>query len=393
MLRGSKLPEKIRVFSLASFLNDFGAEMVFSVWPIFVTSFMGADLIVLGLLIFVHELGHFLVAKRAGVGVTTFSLGFGPRLFGLKRGGTDYRLSAIPLGGFVRMVGEHPGEEVAPEDIPRSFSHKPVAWRLAIVAAGPLSNVIFAFVAYYLVLLLWGLPTMTTLVGDVVKDQPAALAGVQKGDRVLAIGGQAVEHWGEMVKAIQSSKGQPVDVSLDRRGRQVTVTLQPLPVKVTDIFGEEHEVYRVGIMGGGEALTKPVGPVEAVGLALNKTYLAGELIAVSVVKMVQRKVAMDTLGGPIMIAQVAGEAARHGLAPLLDLAALLSVNLAILNLLPIPALDGGHVFFFLFEALTRRPVSLAVREKAQQVGMALLILLMVFIFYNDIARLLAGTPQ
>ena len=350
-------------------------------------------LIVLGLLIFVHELGHFLVAKRAGVGVTTFSLGFGPRLLGLKRGGTDYRLSAIPLGGFVRMVGEHPGEEVAPEDIPRSFSHKPVSWRLAIVAAGPLSNVLFALLAYYLVLVFWGLPTMTTLVGDVVKDQPAAQAGVLKGDRVLSIDGRVLENWGDMVTAIQDSQGRPVGMVLNRQGRQVHLVLRPQPVEIKDVFGDRHQVYRVGIMAGGEALTKVVGPLEAVGLAAKKTYMAGELIAMSVIKLIQRKVAMDTLGGPIMIAQVAGEAARQGVAPLLDLAALLSVNLAILNLLPIPALDGGHVFFFLVEAITRRPVSLAVREKAQQVGMALLILLMGFIFYNDIVRLLAGTPQ
>ncbi|MFZ5587594.1 MAG: RIP metalloprotease RseP [Thermodesulfobacteriota bacterium] len=349
--------------------------------------------VVLGLLIFVHELGHFLVAKRAGVGVTTFSLGFGPRLIGFKRGGTDYRLSAIPLGGFVRMVGEHPGEEVDPADIPRSFSHKPVGWRLAIVAAGPVSNVLFALIAYFGLLLFWGLPTLTTQVGDVTPGQPAAIAGVQKGDTVLAIDGRPVEHWGDMVRLIQGSGGRALAVAVERAGRRVDLSLTPQPVAVTNIFGEQTEVYRVGIVASGQSLIKEVGPVEALGLAVQKTYAAGELIVLSVVKMLERKVSVDTLGGPIMIAQVAGEAARQGLATLLDLAALLSVNLAILNLLPIPALDGGHIFFFLWEALTRRPVKLAVREKAQQVGMALLLLLMVLIFYNDIARLVAGGPQ
>ena len=350
-------------------------------------------IVVLGLLVFVHELGHFLVAKRAGVAVTTFSLGFGPLVFGIKRGGTDYRLSAIPLGGFVRMVGEHPGEEVAPEDIPRSFSHKPVGWRLAIVAAGPVSNVLFALVTYFLLLLVWGLPSLTTEVGDVVAGQPAALAGVAKGDKVLAIAGQPVEHWGDMVGLIQAAQGRPVEVLLERNRRQVTVSLTPQPVEVKNIFGEPATVYRVGIVSSGKSVVLDVGPGQAARLALERTYAAGELIVLSVVKMFERKVSVDSLGGPIMIAQVAGEAARQGLAPLLDLAAMLSVNLAILNLLPIPALDGGHLFFFTWEALTRRPVRLAVREKAQQVGMALLLLLMVLIFYNDIARIVTGAPQ
>ncbi len=349
--------------------------------------------VVLGVLIFVHELGHFLVAKLAGVGVNTFSLGFGPRLIGFKHGGTDYRLSAIPLGGFVRMVGEHPGEEIDPADIPRSFSHKPVGWRLAIVAAGPFCNVIFALLTYYLLLMVWGLPTMTTLVGEVIKDQPAALAGVQGGDRVLAINGQPVEHWGEVASAVQGSKGQPIQFLLDRRGRQVSLAVRPQAQEVKDIFGEERQVFRVGIKASGETIVKPVRVFEAVGMALNRTYLAGEIIVVSVVKLAQRKVSADTLGGPILIAQVAGEAARQGIPPLMDLAALLSVNLAVLNLLPIPALDGGHLFFFLVEAITRRPVSISVREKAQQVGVALLIMLMAFIFYNDIARLVAGGGQ
>jgi regulator of sigma E protease len=347
-------------------------------------------IVVLGVLIFVHELGHFLVAKRAGVGVTTFSLGFGPRLIGFKKGETDYRLSAIPLGGFVRMVGEHPGEEVDPADLPRSFSHKSVGWRLAIVAAGPVANVIFALLVYYLVLAVWGLPTLTTMVGEVQAGQPAALAGVQKGDRVLAIDGRPMSDWSQMVAAIQGSGGRPVRLLLQRGQQRRELSVQPRQVTVKDLFGDEHQLYRVGIVASQELFTRQVGLIEAGSLALKKTYLAGELIVMSVVKIIQAKVSVDNIGGPILIAQVAGEAARHGLAPLLDLAGLISVNLAILNLLPIPALDGGHVLFFLIEAFTRRPVRPSTREKAQQVGMVLLILLMAFIFYNDIARLVGG---
>jgi regulator of sigma E protease len=349
--------------------------------------------VLLGVLIFVHELGHFLVAKRAGVGVTTFSLGFGPKLVGFRKGETEYRISAVPLGGYVRMVGENPGEEVAPEDLPRSFGQKPVGWRIAIVGAGPVSNIVFALIVYYVVLVGFGLPQLTTLVGGVQKGLPAAEAGIQENDRVLRINGKPMEHWGDMVEAVQGSGGEPVKLLVEREGRRLHLTMQPEKVEATDIFGQQQSVYRVGIVAAGEMVTKEVGPLEATSLAAEKAYGAAALIAVSVYKLITREVSMDSLGGPILIAQAAGQAARHGLAPFLDLAGLISVNLAVLNLLPIPALDGGHLFFFLVEAVRRKPVSLAWREKAQQMGMALLLLLMVVIFYNDIARIVTGgTP-
>ncbi|MGD8561728.1 MAG: RIP metalloprotease RseP [Desulfarculaceae bacterium] len=350
-------------------------------------------IIALGALIFVHELGHFLVAKLAGVGVETFSLGFGPRLVGIKRGETDYRISAIPLGGFVRMVGEHPGDEVSPEDLPRSFSHKPLGWRVAIVAAGPAANVLLALLIYYFVLVTWGIPNLTTMVGDVLPDQPAKQAGMQKGDLVRAINGKPVVYWTDMVAAIQQNQTRPMHMVLERAGQAVEVSINPREVVVKDIFNEEHRVFRIGIRASHQMVVREVGFLEAVDWALRKTYLAGELIAVSVIKLVQRKVSMDNLGGPILIAQAASEAASQGLPPLLDLTALISVNLAVLNLLPIPALDGGHLFFFLLEAIRRKPVSRSTRDKAQQVGMALLLLLMLVIFYNDIARIVAGGSQ
>jgi regulator of sigma E protease len=291
------------------------------------------------------------------------------------------------------MVGENPSDEVDQADKEHSFSEKPIGWRFAIVAAGPMANIVFALVAYYLVLVIWGVPTLSTLVGGVKPDSPAALAGVQKDDRVLAINEKPMHHWLDMVNIIQGSGGKPVVVELKRGKTVITREIKPQEVEITNIFGEKHKTYQVGMQGSGERITMEVGSLEAVGMAFERAYFAGEIIAVSVYKIITREVSADNIGGPILIAQAAGEAAKHGLAPLLDLAGLISVNLAILNLLPIPALDGGHLFFFLIEAIRRKPVPMIWRERAQQTGMALLLLLMAFIFYNDIARLVTGgTP-
>ncbi len=347
-------------------------------------------LVALGILIFVHELGHFLVAKRAGVKVNVFSLGFGPKLLGARWGETEYRLSAVPLGGYVRMVGESPGEEVDPAELGRSFAAKPLAWRVAIVAAGPIANLLLALAVYYGVLLAWGIPSLTTLVGEVLPERPAALAGIQKGDRVLAVNDQPVEEWGAMVAAIQQHGDRPLEIVVDREGQWRKLTLTPQRETATDLFGESREVFRVGIVASQETRISELSAGEALPWAVRKTYLAGEIIFISVLKIIERKVSVDNLGGPILIAQAASEAARHGLAPFLDLLALISVNLAVLNLLPIPALDGGHLFFFLCEAIRRKPLSERARDRAQQVGMAVLLLLMTFLFYNDIARIVTG---
>lgn len=344
--------------------------------------------IVLGVLIFVHELGHFLVAKRLGVGVTTFSLGFGPRLVGVKRGETDYRFSAIPLGGFVRMVGESPNEPVPPEDIPRSFSHKSVWRRMAIVAAGPLANVVFAFFAYYAVMLFWGQPVLVPEVGKLIADMPAQAAGLQTGDVIKAVDGRAVVSWDELREAIRASQGQPLVLTLERGSRAVETRLSPKRVDTKDIFGDVITVYQVGVAPSGKVFERHFGPLEAIGQAAQQTIEASQLILISVGKIATRQVPMESVGGPIFIAQVAGEAARQGLNALLALAALISVNLAILNLLPIPALDGGHIIVFLYEAVTRRPVSEKIRERIQQVGVFCLLLLTVVVLYNDIARII-----
>jgi len=238
--------------------------------------------------------------------------------------------------------------------------------------------------------MIWGVPDLTTRVGNVIEDQPASLAGMMKDDLVVAIDGQPVQCWGEIVTAIQDSCGDSIQLILLRAGHKVMVSIDPWVVTINDIFGEEHNFFRIGILASGEIFIQHVNLLQAIGIALERSYLTSVLIFKSVIKLFQGKISLDNLGGPIQISQAAGQAACYGIVELLSFIAILSVNLAILNLLPIPALDGGHIVFYLWEVVTRRPVSLKLREKFQQIGVALLIILMGVIVYNDITRLMIG---
>jgi len=341
--------------------------------------------LVLGVLIFVHELGHFLVAKRAGVSVLKFSLGFGPKIAGFTRGGTEYLLSAIPLGGYVKMLGEDPKEEVA--DLERSFSAKPIGWRSLIILAGPGSNFLLAIAIFWVVFMV-GVPTLTTKVGEVMEGFPAREAGLLRGDRIVAIEGQPIEKWEELAKQIHQSPGRPVRLTVEREGQRFDLAVAPKATKQKNLFGEEQEIGLLGIAPAEEFLTERTNPITAFGRAVYKTYDLSVLILVTFGKLLQGVVPAKTIGGPLLVAQMAGEQARLGVLNLLFFTALLSINLAILNLLPIPILDGGHLFFALIEAARGKPVSLKKREMAQQVGLVLLVALMIFAFYNDIFRLL-----
>ena len=341
--------------------------------------------LVLGVLIFVHELGHFLVAKQAGVSVLKFSLGFGPKIAGFTRGGTEYLLSAIPLGGYVKMLGEDPKEEVA--DLERSFSAKPIGWRSLIILAGPGSNFLLAIAIFWVVFMV-GVPTLTTKVGEVMEGFPAREAGLLRGDRIVGIEGQPIEKWEELAKRIHQSPGRPVRLTVEREGQRFDVAVAPKATKQKNLFGEEQEIGLLGIAPAEEFLTERTNPITAFGRAVYKTYDLSVLILITFGKLLQGVVPAKTIGGPLLVAQMAGEQARLGILNLLFFTALLSINLAILNLLPIPILDGGHLFFALIEAARGKPVSLKKREMAQQVGLVLLVALMIFAFYNDIFRLL-----
>ena len=346
-----------------------------------------AFIIVLGVLIFFHEFGHFLIARLFGVGVEKFSLGFGPRLIGKKIGITDYRLSAIPLGGYVKMVGEEPDAEIDPADLPLSFTHKHVVKRMLIVAAGPVFNILLAILIFFGIFWASGKFIMKPSVGSVRAGSPAEAAGLIKGDLIVVINGTEINSWDEMAEIINASEGNSLDLAVRRQESTLDFSITPEKVPTQNIFGENIQRYVIGITASGDTYSKDLNLLEAVGESLIQSYRVMELMVVIISKLIKGDISTDTLGGPIMIAQMAGDSAKAGVGSLIFFIALISINLAIINLLPIPVLDGGHLLFFLIEAVKGSPVSIKVREVAQQVGLFLLILLMILVFYNDITRI------
>jgi regulator of sigma E protease len=343
-------------------------------------------IIVLGVLIFFHELGHFLVARLLGVGVERFSLGFGPKLVGKTIGITEYRISAIPLGGYVKMVGESPDSELDPSDIPISFTHKHVFKRILIVAAGPLFNILLALIIFFGIFQISGLLILKPGIGDVNEGTPAYAAGLKKDDVVVSIDGVDISSWEDMANAIMASKGKTLAISVLRGDTILNKNVTPEVKKFKNIFNEDVDRYVIGITASGEVFKKNLSFFQAVSESVNQTYQITALTIKGVVKLFQGTVSPKTLGGPIMIAQMAGQQAKEGVVNLIFFIALISINLAILNFLPIPVLDGGHLLFFFIEAVKGSPVSVKVREISQQAGIFVLILLMIYVFYNDIAR-------
>lgn len=343
-----------------------------------------AAIVGLGVLIVFHEFGHFLVAKLSGVGVITFSVGFGPKLWVRKKGETEYALSAFPLGGYVKMVGEDPDQEVQPGDMEKSFAHKSLLKRIAIVVAGPGFNLLLAVFLLMVVYTFYGVPVMSTQVSGVEKGSPAENAGIVKGDRIVAIDGKAVAQWEELSGGIKASGGKALKLQIRRGSESLDLTVQPTQKEGKNIFGERKDDWMIGI--GSQVSIEKGNPGLAIVRAFYQTYDYSVLTLQAFYKMIVGDVSPRNIGGPILIAQMAGQQAQEGLGSFLAFLAVLSINLGVLNLLPVPVLDGGHLLFFLVEAVIRKPVAVKYREMAQQVGMCLLALLMVYAFYNDIVR-------
>ena len=415
--------------------------------------------IALGVLIFVHELGHFLVAKKGGIRVERFSLGLGPKIFGFQRGETEYCLSWIPFGGYVKVAGM---ADVGTEDFrgePWEFPSKPVWLRMAVIGAGPFMNFAFAFVALFVLFAAYGVETYdstlveagedsaaaragvlkgdrvthidgrrvenpyqllsaledgegrgatltverggegfelglaagddpnyglqllpSTAVGQVVEDMPAAAAGLREGDRIVAVAGVEVGHWDDMSTQIRQNPDREVDLVWLRDGERVEARITPAGL---EIGGEV--VGRIGIRP--LIVHNSVGLGDAVGMSLERVVTISWLIVDFIGEIFQGERSTEELGGPLRIAQMAGQSAEQGFKHFLGFMAMLSVNLAVINLLPVPVLDGGHLTFLTLEAIMRRPLSLRQRERLQQVGLVLMLCLMVLVTFNDVTQM------
>jgi len=350
-----------------------------------------AAIVVLGVLVFVHELGHFLAARACGVEVRRFSLGFGPRLAGFRRGATDYRISAVPLGGYVKMLGEALDDEIEPEKTSVSFAHKPPGQRLIIVAAGPLANFVLAVILFGLITLVYGTPMLLPQVGKVLDGYPAQTAGLRPGDTVLSVGDKEVSSWEDMAGLIAANGSKPLNLAIKRGKDILTVTITPIKGQARDPFGQLVARPMIGISPSGQTFVRRVSPIGAFVDGLAETWQVTRLTFLTIVKLIQGQIPFKTVGGPIFIAQAAGQQAKAGAVSLLFFMGLLSVNLGLLNLLPIPVFDGGHLVFFTIEMIIRRPVSMRIRERAQQAGLAFILIFMALVFYNDIARILSSS--
>lgn len=355
-----------------------------------------AVVVVFGGLIFFHELGHFSVARLFNMGVSTFSLGFGPKILKKKVGKTEYALSLLPLGGYVALVGETDEAEL-PEGFTKedSFSLRPAWQRLLVVLAGPVANMLLALILCWIMAFTWGEHVLLPSVGAVQQDSPAFKAGLKPGDQIVAIDGKETKTWQDMSDAIAGSNGRTLSVDVMSQDGQSggdvrKVEITPVRSQRKTIFGEDETAWLVGVRASGAFATNELSASESITSGWKQCWNMIVLTWEGFVKLIERVVPADQVGGPIMIAQVIGEQAHNGLEGLLGLAALISINLGILNLLPVPVLDGGTCVFCLAEIICRRPVNKKFIDYSMRVGVALLIALMVFATFNDVMRIIRG---
>lgn len=351
-----------------------------------VTSIL-AVVLVLGGLIFFHELGHFVVARRLGMGVSVFSLGFGTRLFGFTRGKTDYRVCAFPLGGYVQLVGESPDAEL-PEGFTQeeSFSRRPPWQRMLVVLAGPAFNFLLAWLIFWGLAYSQGVQEMLPVIGQVTNASAAAEAGLVPGDRIVEIDGQPIAIWDDLVSRIEANTGSAMQVTVARGRELVSLDVTPRLQEKRNLFGEVKIVPMMGIAPSGELSSRELSFLGAAVQGGRQIREVSGLMIMGIVKLVERVIPWTDMGGVILISEMIHKEAQNGLVNLLALTALISINLGILNLLPIPVLDGGHILFFFLETITGRPLSPKVQQAALRIGMTLLLMLMIVATFNDILR-------
>jgi regulator of sigma E protease len=437
--------------------------------------------LVFAVLVVVHEAGHFAMAKKVGVRVLRFSVGYPPKIFGFRRGETDYSIGATPFGGYVRMLGDEVGEKPTPDEIKlylheigldligaarehgtvldaadfddnlrtlaerlsasgagvaqtilgrelkpdealllnevrrqpkvddaiktlaenpptvlveeyckRAFPTQSLGKRVLIVLAGPLSNIIFAPLLLTLVFM-YGVPQMLPVVGKTTKNLPAAKAGLQVGDRILSVNGQPMETWADFSKTVKAGDGSPVKLEIDRNSAHSTIVITPTRLDQKTIYGTNATTWVIGVQPRGDEIAKRYGPIDAVKEACETSVEMTVQMVVGIASIFTGSTPVrEALGGPIMIAQMAGQEAHRGIANLAMFTVMLSLELGIINLLPVPLLDGGHLLFFVFEGIKGKPLELRYREAMLQVGLFLLVALMAFVIFNDISRIVQG---
>jgi regulator of sigma E protease len=362
---------------------------------------VAATIFVLGVLIFVHELGHFLAAKAAGIAVPRFSIGFGPPTpLKFRRGETEYLISWIPFGGYVKMASLEEQEAMASlegggleEEFPpdRLFESKPLGARIVVLAAGVIMNALFAWVVFSGLLIAYGQAVLKPSVGALVADAPAARAGLEAGDLITRIDGQPIGSWEALVAAVEGRAGEPLLFAIDRGGETIEIEVTPADEAATDpVTGEVRRVGRIGIQPGGDFDRIELGFTAAIAEGTRQTWDNGRQVLGFLEGLIFGRVSVRELGGPILIGKVSGQVARAGFEPLLLFMAFLSINLAILNLLPIPVLDGGHLIFLLLEGLRGKPLPQNLRHRLTQAGMFVLLGIMLFAVVNDVFRIAGG---
>ncbi|MEJ2334810.1 MAG: RIP metalloprotease RseP [Gemmatimonadales bacterium] len=355
-----------------------------------------ATVVVLGVLIFVHELGHFLAAKAVDIEVQRFSLGLGPKMFGFRRGETEYVISWFPLGGYVKMAGMAEEEGIGMleggasggrEPSPRDFDAKSLPARTLVISAGVLMNLLFAVAAFILVAKAQGV--QLALISEVQEDSPAAAAGFQAGDHILSVEGQRVRAFDELALLVQQSPETPIRVGVERDGKRLSLNVVPRRVSIwSEVVRDSVDIGQIGVTSDPEGGYRTLSWTEAIPEGSFRTWYWVRTTLEFLGQLVSGQSSAKEVGGPILIGQLSGRAARAGFWSLLSFMAIISVNLAILNLLPVPVLDGGHLTFLAFEAVRGKALSVEQRIRLTQVGLVLVVGLMVWVITNDVLRLL-----
>jgi len=357
-------------------------------------------LFVLTIVVFFHELGHFMMARLCGIKVLVFSIGFGPEIAGFNdRYGTRWKISAVPLGGYVKFFGDDNAASVPDKaagsvmtDVERkdSFMFQPVGSRAAVVAAGPLANFVLAIAIFAAIFMTVGKQTTSARVDTVQSASAAEAAGFKPGDLVTAINGEKIESFSDMQRIVSISAGETLAIDVDRGGAPVTLKATPQLKELKDNFGNVHRLGVLGIsrsMSPGDIKTEKAGPLRAIVMGAQETWFVVDRTLAYIGGVFVGREAADQLGGPIRIAQVSGQVATAGFAALIHLTAVLSVSIGLLNLFPIPLLDGGHLLFYAIETIRGRPLSERAQEVGFRIGLALVVMLMIFATFNDILRL------